>query len=155
MAEAEIANLNWLETLWAQAHNNPTTIISLLALIISFALLIIKIWESFFKDRLKIGSTYHLTGERGVPNEISILNLSQTPIHVAYWKLKWEPKWFAFWLDTIDVSPDETHRFTIEAQECHDINHYFDWGWQSSNGRKLILYIKIIGRKRIFRVKIK
>lgn len=118
------------------------------AAIVSTGLALIKIWETFWRDRIRLDSTYLLTGERDMPNEVVIANLSPIPVQVAHWELAWEARWFAFWLKRVDVSPDETSRFKINGRDEHAIRYEFQWNGRVSSGRHLVLRLKAFGQQR-------
>lgn len=46
---------------------------------------VVKLWEVFWRDRLRLATSYMLTGEPGGAHEIVIVNLSPVPVHVANW----------------------------------------------------------------------
>lgn len=118
------------------------------AAIVSTGLAMIKIWETFWRDRIRLDSTYLLTDERDVPNEVVIANLSPVPVQIAHWELAWEARWFAFWLKKEDVSPDEPTRFKINGRDEHTIRYEFQWNGAASSGRRLVLRLKAFGQRR-------
>jgi hypothetical protein len=67
----------------------------------------IKVWETIWRDRLKLATSYSWTGELGTDDTITIVNLSSTPVHVAYWTLAWKPRFLSWKCQTDDVTPDE------------------------------------------------
>lgn len=142
----------WFQILWEQAQNSPTTIISIIGLTLSTALFCIKIWEAFFKDRVRIDTTYLLSGETGGQHEIVIANLSPLPIQVAHWTLAWEPRWLAFWLTSVDVTTEHASRFTIGARDDCELTFggedHFVWNGKVAAGRQLVLRLKLFGRRR-------
>lgn len=144
--------LAWLETIKEQVQTNSAVLISLVSLGISCFLFFVKLWEAFWKDRIKLDTSYFLTGERGEPHEVVIANLSPMPVQVSHWELAWEPRWFAFWLKKIDVTPDETWRFKINGRDAHEISYEFLWNGTTASGRHLVVRLKLFGRRRRVRL---
>ncbi|MGP3725633.1 hypothetical protein [Cereibacter sphaeroides] len=144
--------MTWFENLSEQLQNDHAFLISLVSLGVSCILLLVRLWEAFWKDRIKLETSYFLTGEKGEPNEIVIANLSPLPVQVSDWELAWEPRWFAFWLKQIDVSPDETWRFKINGRDVHEISYEFLWNGRAASGRHLVLRLKLFGRRRRVRL---
>ncbi|MFK0339206.1 hypothetical protein ACIQT7_18210 [Agrobacterium deltaense] len=131
-----------------------TTIIAVWGAIVSSGLAAIKLWEVFWKDRLRLATSYMLTGERGGEHEIVVANISPLPVQIASWKLAWEPKLFRFNKPEIDVSPDweDIGRFKIDAHSSYVLKfgglNQFSWDYKTSAGRRLTLRLKIFGLRR-------
>lgn len=142
----------WFQTIWENYQNNSAFLISFVSLGISFILLCVKLWEVFWKDRIRLATTYFLTSEHGATNEVIIANLSPLPVQVSHWELAWEPRWYTFWLTKIDVTPDEIWHFKINGHDIHEIRHEFTWNFESTSGRHLILKLKLFGRRRLVRL---
>jgi len=119
--------------------------------ILSTILGIVKLWEAFWKDRVRLATTYSLTGERGGAHQIVIANLSPLPVQVSHWTLAWEPRWISFWSSKIDVTPDETTHFKIDARNTYTLNFEgfdrFAWDWKAAGGRQLVLKLKLFGKR--------
>lgn len=119
---------------------------------LSTALGLLKVWELFFKDRVKADTTYTLSGARGGRHEIIVANLSSLPIQVAYWELAWEPRWSAFWLSRTELAHNEALRFKISGHDKYHLvfaqEYQFRWDTKVASGKRLVLTLKLFGRKR-------
>jgi len=128
------------------------------AAVVSTSLAAIKIWETFWRDRIRLATSYSLTGETGGQHEIVVANLSPVPVQVSDWRLAWEPRWFAFWLKEVNVTPEETWRFKIEGHNDYQLDFkgcdQFAWGWTVSSGRQLVLKLRLFGRNRPLRLRV-
>ncbi|OWU66387.1 hypothetical protein ATO2_18900 [Roseovarius sp. 22II1-1F6A] len=135
--------------------NNP---IPAWAAVVSTSLAAIKIWETFWRDRIRLAVSYSLSGERGGQHEITVANLSSVPVQISSWDLTWKPRWFAFWLKEVNVSPQYTYRFKIMGHDSYQINfegrNQFAWGWKIASGRQLVLELNLFGRKRPLRLRV-
>jgi hypothetical protein len=112
----------------------------------------VKLWESFWKDRIRLATTYSFTGQEGASDKITIVNLSAVPVQVSHWTLAWKPNLFHRKLSVIDVTPVEgTPMFTIPPRNSHTLNFEeqskFDWGYRSAHHRQLFLTLHIFGQK--------
>jgi hypothetical protein len=124
------------------------------ALAISIILAAVKLWETFWKDRIRLITTYSFTGEQGATDTITIVNLSSVPVQVSHWTLAWKPKLFFRWnTSTIDVTPDEGNGiFKIAPKDTHTLEFYedhskFDWSYRTAQHRQLYLTLHIFGRR--------
>lgn len=82
----------------------------------------IKIWETFWRDRLRLASTYSLTGEEGEPHLITIANLSSLPVQVSSAELYWVPNFFPLNRpDPCSATPDYfyTTTFRIDGHSAY------------------------------------
>lgn len=140
--------MEWIENVLEQERDTLAIAISALSIGISGILLLIKLWETFWRDRIRLETSYFLTSERDVPSEIIIANLSPLPVQVAHWRLVWEPRWFSFWIGVKDVSPDETDHFKVNERDTYRIAYEFQWNAKVSSGRQLVLRLKRFGRRR-------
>lgn len=135
--------------------NNP---IPVWAAVVSTSLAAIKVWETFWRDRIRLATTYSLSGEAGARHEIVVANLSGVPIQVSDWYLIWEPRWFAFWLKEVNVTPDDAWRFKIEGHNDYQLSFegcdQFEWGWTVASGRQLVLKLNLFGRNRPLRLRV-
>lgn len=135
--------------------NNP---IPTWAAFVSTTLAAIKVWETFWRDRIRLATSYSLTGEVGGQHEIIVANLSPVPIQVSNWRLTWEPRWFAFWLEEVNVTPDDAWRFKIAGHNEYQLSfggaEQFEWGWTVASGRQLVLRLHLFGRKRPLRLRV-
>ncbi|MBW3245272.1 hypothetical protein KUV57_21665 [Epibacterium sp. DP7N7-1] len=122
------------------------------AALVSTSLAAIKMWETFWRDRIQLETSYFLTGEPGSQHEIIVANLSPVPVQVANWNLTWKPRWFAFWRKEVNVTPEETRRFKIEGHNNYQLNFKgfdrFEWGGAVASGRQLVLEFNLFGRSR-------
>ncbi len=130
--------------------------ISAWAALVSTSLAAIKIWETFWRDGIRLASSYILSGETGGQHEIVVANLSPVPVQVSDWRLTWKPRWFAFWLKEVNVTPEETRRFKIEGHNDYQLDfegiEHFAWGWTVASGRQLVLELNLFGRNRPLRL---
>ncbi|MFK4770135.1 hypothetical protein [Rhizobium sp. ZW T2_16] len=131
-----------------------TIMLSVWGAAISTGLAWIKIWETFWKDRTRLDTTYTFTGERGGEHEIVIANLSSLPVQVSSWELAWDPRFLRFDRPKIDVTPawEDVIRFKIDGHSTYTLKfaeeNKFPWGHNISRGRQLKLKLKIFGRRR-------
>jgi hypothetical protein len=138
-----------------------TVLLAMWGAIVSTGLAGIKIWETFYKDRLRLAKSYMLTGETGGEHEITVANLSSVPVQVSSWSVAYEPKLFRWKTKRIDVTPDwdKVSGFRIDGHSTHTLffggEDQFEWGWKIQQGRKLCLALYIFGRKRPKRLTIK
>jgi hypothetical protein len=73
--------------------------------VVSTILGLVKLWETFWKDRIRLATTYSFTGEEGAPDTITVANLSGAPVQVSGWTLAWKPNFFSRWnTSTIEVT---------------------------------------------------
>lgn len=111
----------------------------------------IKLYETFWKERIRLESTFSLTGDSGAPHEITLVNLSTVPVQVSHWTLAWEPRWYRPTLPSKDVSPDETGRFKIEGRGertiLFDGQDKFAWDHSIAKGRRLVMRLYIFGKR--------
>ena len=118
----------------------------------AFILFGVKLWEIFWRDRLRLDTTYCFNGEPSVPDEVTIVNLSPIPVNVANWRLYWKPRFWRSDLTVIDVTPDEPERLRIPSHD--EVTVYFggmdklQWGYKVSQGRRLVLELSVFGRTR-------
>lgn len=137
-----------------EGHALVTQILSLWGALVATGLAGIKIWETFWKDRLRLDTSYMLTGETGGAHEITVANLSPKPVQVVSWTLAYEPKLFHWRVKRMDVSPDwqDIGKFKIDGHSSFTLSfgeeNQFPWGWKARKGRKLCLDLKIYGRKK-------
>lgn len=138
---------------------NPTDVLPWIALwgaAVSTGLACIKLWETFWKDRLRLASTYNFIGEGGPESTISIANLTALPVLVSSWELVWEPKIFRWSAKLLDCTPDDVSGFTLDRYSVttleFDEQNRFPWGYRVSQHRTLCLYLRVFGRKRRVRL---
>jgi hypothetical protein len=120
---------------------------------VSTLLGLVKLWETFWKDRLRLSTTYYFGSRDGTANEITIVNLSGVPVQVSHWTLAWKPNRFRWRTPAIDVTRDEgTPMFTIAPKDnhtlCFEESDYFDWSYRTARNRALFLTLHIFGRRR-------
>jgi hypothetical protein len=120
---------------------------------LSTLLAAVKLWEAFWKDRLRLETTHSFDGRPEEPDEITIVNLSSVPVQVAYWSLVWAPRFMRWRTLPIDATPEEgAGRFTISPKDCHTLRFAgedkFDWSYRSASHRQLLLTLHIFGRRR-------
>ncbi|MEY9328214.1 hypothetical protein ABIA20_005248 [Sinorhizobium fredii] len=123
--------------------------------VLSTGLACIKIWETFWKDRIRLAKSYSFAGEGGPASTISIANLTALPVLVSSWELVWEPKVFRWRVKRLDCTPDDISGFTIDRYSVLTLEfdeQRFPWGYRVSRHRTLCLYLKVYGRKRRVRL---
>lgn len=113
----------------------------------------VKLWETFWKDRVRLASNYSFSDAEGSTDKITAVNLSSVPIQVSHWVLAWKPKPFRWCTSTIGVTPYEgTSMFKIEPRDSYTIRFEeeakFDWSYRSASHRALFLTVHIFGRRR-------
>jgi hypothetical protein len=120
--------------------------------LISTLLAGVKLWESFWKDRVKLDTSYSFIGLDDVPDEITVVNLTSIPVQVMSWALTWKPNLFHRKLGELDQTPDDVDGFTIPARGSHTL--YFgdmdklSWDHTISSNRTLKLMLFLYGRRR-------
>ncbi|NMN57847.1 hypothetical protein FHT36_001744 [Xanthobacter sp. SG618] len=106
---------------------------------------VVKLWETFLKDRPRLRTSYSFSTAPGDEDTITIFNISPTPVQVINWTLQWEPKgWRHRERGKIDVTPDDGGgAFKIGPRDSYvlgfDERDKFDWGYRASEGRRLTL----------------
>lgn len=119
---------------------------------ISTLLAVIKIWEVFWRDRLKIDHSYWFTGLESEADTITLYNLSPFPIQVMSWSLELRPKLFRYWLRSQELSPnyDIVSGFKIDGHSVKELEFgeefKINFGSKVSKNYDLILNLKIAGR---------
>lgn len=123
---------------------------------VSTSLGLVKLWETFWKDRLRLETTYSFIGLREEADEITVVNLSGLPVQVSHWTLAWKPNPFRWCTSEIDVTPEREpqsiSRFTIPSKGEYTL--YFeedsklDWSYRTAQHRNLYLTLYIFGRRR-------
>lgn len=133
---------------------DPATIqpwFTLLGSIIAFTLFLIKLYELFWRDRLKLATTYELNGHPDHDDEVILVNLSPVPVFTSSWSLAWKPRVWNFRIKSIDVTPDKIDRFKIDGNG--ETTLYFSqldkitWNHEVAHGRQLVLHLTIFGRR--------
>lgn len=69
-------------------------LLALWGAVVSSGLAGIKIWETFWRDRIKIESTYSISYSPEWPHQITIANMSSIPVQVSSAELYWVPNFF-------------------------------------------------------------
>ncbi len=121
---------------------------------------LLKLWEVFWRDRIKLSTTYSFTGAEGINDEVIIVNRSDSPVQISHWSLAWKPRLFRFNKVAEDLTPDERgERFTINPRSEHVLlfseDDKFDWGWKATEGRNLYLALYLYDRRRPVKLRIK
>jgi hypothetical protein len=119
---------------------------------------LIKLWETLWRDRIKLSTTYSFTSANKVDDEITIVNLSDRTVQVAHWSLAWQNAFSA--TSITDLTPDNGgYRFTIDPKSEHTIKFSdadkFDWGSRAAKGRKMFLTLFLFGRRRPMKLLVK
>lgn len=119
---------------------------------------LVKAWEVFWRDRLRIETSYSFVGNDD-PDTIIVVNLSNKPVQVSHWTLTWSPTWFRFWIETIDATPDEGGASFFVGAHSQQILTFSDHdkipsSYNTTRGRKLVLRLHIFGRSRIKKLKV-
>src|SRR5713226_3658569 len=125
---------------------------------LSTVLGLIKLWETLWRDRIKLSTTYSFTSQNGVDDEITVVNLSDRTVQVAHWSLAWQNVFSA--VGIVDLTPDNGgYRFTIDPKSEHTITfsdeNKFNWGSKAANGRKMYLTLLLFGRRRPMKLLVK
>lgn len=135
-----------------------TLLIALMGLLLSAINITYTIWDKLSAKRLRLATTYFVTGEDGTPDTITIVNLSPFPVQVSYWHLQWRPNLFHPFRSTVEAAefnPEDSSVFTILAYNNFTLKFFdpdkFDWSYRTSRHRKLYLTMDIFGhgRKRL------
>jgi hypothetical protein len=119
---------------------------------------LIKLWETLWRDRIKLSTTYSFTSADQVDDEITIVNLSDRTVQVEHWSLAWQHAFSAS--SVTDLTPDNGgYRFTIDPKSEHTIRFSdadkFDWGSRAAKGRKMYLTLFLFGRRRPMKLLVK
>lgn len=131
-----------------------TVVLAVWGAFVSSVLAGIKFWETFWRDRLRLSSTYSLSGQDGSPHVITIANLSSLPVQVSAAELWWVPNFLPlkrripvpvtpryFYTTTFKIDGHSLHVFEIDGRDK------FNWDFETTKGRKLYLYLHIFGRR--------
>lgn len=121
--------------------------------VVSTLLVLIKVWETFLKNRIQLETSYSFSNQEGSCDQITIENLSGVPVQVEQWQLEWRPRKLCFRMLTIDVTPSDVNsRFRINAYDNYTIifedDSKFDWSHRTARRRALFLTLHIFGRRR-------
>jgi hypothetical protein len=120
----------------------------------------IKIWETFWRDRIRFETSSFFCGFDQMEDRISVANLSPKTVQVHYWELKWEPRHFWSKVDSIDVSPHDydCQQFEIKGHSKYTLRFVefskFDCSIKTKTGRQLCLYLHTYGRKKPYKLRI-
>lgn len=122
---------------------------------VSTALAGIKIWETFWKDRLKLESTFSLTTHVGEAHKITVANLSSLPVQISFVELYWVPNFFPLKRRETDLATPTEYYTSIRKIDGHSHLTFeysgddrFDWSYETVQGRRLYMYLHIFGRDR-------
>jgi len=113
----------------------------------------VKFWEVFWKDRIRLETSYSFSGAPWDVDEIHIVNLSGVTLQISHWKLEWKPNAFRWRTSPIDMTPEyASGMFTLTPHDRHtltfDAEEKFDWSYRSAKHRNLYLTLYAFGRKR-------
>jgi len=119
----------------------------------------VKLWETFWKDRLKLATTYSFSDQSDAAHEITVVNLSGVPVQICRWSLAWMPNSFRWFTSTIDVTPQEgAGIFTIPPKDSYALyfkeDSKFDWSYRTTRHRHLDLTLHIFGRSKPYMLKV-
>ncbi|ATG42631.1 hypothetical protein [Phaeobacter piscinae] len=141
--------MEWIEWIAGHAKQNP---LGILGLAISLILAFVKIYETFWKDRLSLATSYFFTSHPGEADEIVIANLSPIPVQIAYWTIAWEKRWYALRVKDVDVTPEDPFRFKVLGRDSFALrfrdNDKFPTGGSVAANRRLVLRLHVFGRRR-------
>lgn len=128
----------------------------------------VELFLLLLKTRIPLVTSYRFTGQTNANNEISILNLSKSTIHVSNWSISWKPRIRWFWKRSIHLTPydcsppyvnqeDVITEFFIPSEGKYIItipnSSRFDWSHRSAGYRQLFLKLYIFGRRsRTFKI---
>jgi hypothetical protein len=120
---------------------------------VSTLLGLVKIWETFWKDRLRLEATHSFIDPCEKADEITVVNLSGLPVQVSHWTLAWKPNPFRWRTSEIDVTPEPecVGRFTIPSKGNYTLyfeeDAKFDSSYRTARHRNLYLTLNIFGRR--------
>lgn len=111
----------------------------------------VKVWETFWRDRIRLATSYRLNSYEGIPDEIVVTNLSSQTVQVSGWELAWTPRRCAH-VKAIEVTPDEgAGAFTLAPKSAHTLTFEeqdkLPWGGDVSNQRQLCLTLHFFDRR--------
>ncbi|MGQ4272620.1 hypothetical protein [Terrihabitans sp. B22-R8] len=124
---------------------------------VSTFLAVLRIWEFFFRDRIRLATTYSFDSRPEVGEEVTIANLSADAVQIAYWTIGWEPRWWRPAIKPVDCTPYEGgYAFRIGGRDSHTMRFAApdNLRWNKP-GCRLILKLHLFGRRRARRVIIK
>jgi hypothetical protein len=118
---------------------------------LSSVLAAVKIWE-VWRSRTRIEFAYNL-GDAEQGNEVTVFNLSATPIQITYWELLWRHRRWGRWKQSRSMEPPEY--WTGRNAEGHSSatlkfigDQYFDWEPRALGSDRIYIRLHIAGRKR-------
>lgn len=118
----------------------------------------IKIWEVFFKDRVRLDTSFLFTDEPGGAHEIDIANLSPIPVQISAWTLAYEPRLFRWNLETVELTHAYNRGFRIDGHSSKKLSFSgidkFAWGSDAPSNTNLCLTLHIFGRTRPKRLRV-
>jgi hypothetical protein len=124
--------------------------------VVAFVLFAIKIWEVFFKDRVRLESSYSFTGEVSGTDEVTIVNLSPRPVQVRTYRLIWKRRFWKPWMRDIDTTPDEPGSFKVSGYDSKTLvfseGDRIKWDHTVASGRQLVMFAEVYGRRREKRI---
>jgi hypothetical protein len=107
--------------------------------------------REIYKARTRIEIGYNFTGLPEEGNEITIRNLSSSPIIIKYWELVWCKRKFLKWVPFKSVDPGEFNK-DIHVPEHSSTSllfaeeEYFDWSHKSLKGGKIFIRLHLAGK---------
>ncbi|GGC61670.1 hypothetical protein [Chelatococcus reniformis] len=122
-----------------------------LGFLLSAGLAMLKVWETFIRDRLRLVADASLTILEDEPDEITVMNLSPFPIYVSHYTVAWRSPWPFLSEPAIEQTPfagpiefkiDGQGKIRLEFREGDKLR----WG-QFIGSRKLYLTLHIYGRR--------
>lgn len=120
--------------------------------VVSTGLAGIKVWETFFKDRLKLATSWVFTGDPGGAHVIYVANLSPTPVQVEAWTVAYKPRPFHWNIDKVELTYDDNEGFKIDGHSNKPLlfagMNKFVWAGDAPPNTNLWLTLHIFGRKR-------
>jgi hypothetical protein len=119
---------------------------------------VLKVYETL-RDRIRLRTTFAWTGQMGVPDTITVVNLGNRPLLVSYWTLELRGP---FWKKPDDVTPERDHdhdwSFKLEPHSKHqlylDDEDKLDVREIVVERRRLVLNLHLYDRSRPKRLKL-
>jgi hypothetical protein len=137
------------------ASAGATLLIAIFGAVLSAINITYTIFDKVTAKRLRLATTYFFTRQDGVPDTITIVNLSPFAVHISYWCLQWRPTLLRQFLATVaadESDPEDSAVFTIPAQNSYTLKFFepdkFDWSYRTARHRKLYLTLDIFGHGR-------
>jgi hypothetical protein len=125
--------------------------IAIYAAVLSTVIAVGQAW-GWLSNRPRLEVTYNFTGSEEVGNTVTIRNLSDKQIILAYWELLYCTGHWPFRSFESISSPEHDHEDApIAAHSSHSLHFaeadYFAWGHKALNGRRIFIRLMIAGQR--------